>query len=282
MKIHAPAKINLVLDVKDKRSDGYHNVKMIMQTLELGDVVTVEAQVADKTEITITSDSASVPCNESNIAYKAAMAILNEAQMHCNVHIDIQKNIPVCAGLAGGSTDGAAVLVGLNSILELGYSTDKLMELGAKFGADVPFCIMQGTALAEGTGTQLSTVSSYGEHPVLLVKPDIDVATPWVYKNLKLDTVTHPDVDSFINCISNADYAQSYIHMGNVLETVTVAEYPIIDKIKKQMKDCGALVSMMSGSGPTVFGIFDSTEAANDAAEIFKKEFKQVIVTKTV
>ena len=282
MKIHAPAKINLVLDVIGKRSDGYHNVKMIMQSLELGDVVTVEAQAADKTEIIINSNSAVVPCNESNIAYKAAMAILDDANMRCNVHIDIQKNIPICAGLAGGSTNGAAVLIALNSILGLDYSKEKLMNLGAKIGADVPFCIMQGTALAQGTGTELSAIASYGKHTVLLVKPDIDVSTPWVYKNLKLNTVTHPDVDSFIDCIKHGEYAQSYKHMGNVLETVTVEEYPIIDKIKKRMMDCGARVSMMSGSGPTVFGIFDSIEAANQAAEIFKKEFKQVIVTKTV
>lgn len=282
MKIHAPAKINLVLDVVSKRPDGYHNVKMIMQTLELGDTVTVEATPAEDTCITITSNSDSVPCNESNIAYKAAVAILDSANKKCRVNIHIQKNIPVAAGLAGGSTDGAAVLSALNSILGLGYSIEKLMELGAKFGADVPFCIMQGTALAEGTGTDLKQIAPYGEHTVLLVKPDIGVSTPWVYKNLKLDTVDHPDVDKYIECITNGEFENSFIHMGNVLESVTIKEYPVIDRIKYQMKEQGAVVSMMSGSGPTVFGIFDNKARAEKAAEFFKKEFKEVIVTKTV
>lgn len=282
MIIHAPAKINLVLDVVSKRADGYHNVKMIMQTLELGDSVTVEAIPSDDTSITITSNSDYVPCNESNIAYKAAVAILDSADKKCHVKIHIEKNIPVAAGLAGGSTDGAAVLSGLNDILNLGYSCEKLMKLGAKFGADVPFCTMQGTALAEGTGTELKQISPYGEHVVLLVKPDIGVSTPWVYKNLKLDTVEHPDVDKYIECISNGEFKKSFQYMGNVLESVTVAEYPIIDKIKKQMTEQGALISMMSGSGPTVFGIFDNKTDAEKAAEFFKKEFKEVIVTKTV
>lgn len=282
MKIHAPAKINLVLDVVSKRSDGYHNVKMIMQTLELGDTVTIEASPADETCITITSDSGFVPCNESNIAYKAAVAILNSADKKCRVNIHIEKNIPVAAGLAGGSTDGAAVLSGLNDILNLGYSCEKLMELGSGFGADVPFCIMQGTALAEGTGTELKQIAPYGEHVVLLVKPNIGVSTPWVYKNLKLDTVEHPDVDKYMECIANAEFEKSFGYMGNVLESVTVAEYPIIDKIKKQMTQQGASVAMMSGSGPTVFGIFDNECQAEKAAEFFKKEFTEVIVTKTV
>lgn len=282
MKIHAPAKVNLVLDVVSKRPDGYHNVKMIMQTLELGDTVTIEASPAEDNCINITSNSGYVPCDESNIAYKAALAILDSAGKKCRVDIHIDKNIPVAAGLAGGSTDGAAVLTGLNDILNLGYDKDKLMELGAKFGADVPFCIMQGTALAEGTGTELKQIHPYGEHTVLLVKPDIGVSTPWVYKNLKLDSVEHPDVDKYIECISKGEYEKSFEYMGNVLETVTVAEYPIIDKIKNQMTEQGASVSMMSGSGPTVFGIFDSESDAKKAAEFFKKEFKEVIVTKTV
>ncbi len=282
MKIHAPAKINLVLDVVSKRTDGYHNVKMIMQTLELGDTITIETIPSDKTLITITSDCDYVPCDESNIAYKAAVAILDSADKKCNVNIHIQKNIPVAAGLAGGSTDGAAVLLGLNHILNLGYDCQKLMELGAKFGADVPFCIMQGTALAEGTGTELRQISPYGEHIVLLVKPDIGVSTPWVYKNLNLDTVDHPDVDKYIECISKNELKKSFDYMGNILESVTVTEYPIINRIKKQMKDQGADVSMMSGSGPTVFGIFDNEDNAYKAAEFFKKEFKEVIVTKTV
>lgn len=279
MKINAPAKINLVLDVLNKREDGYHNVKMVMQSLELCDVVTVE-----KTDggITISSDSGVVPCDDTNIAYKAAKIMLDKANSGMGVHIDIQKNIPVAAGLAGGSTDGAAVLVALNEMLDLNFSTEQLMELGGKFGADVPYCVIKGTALAEDTGVKLTKIEPYGNHTVLLVKPDISVSTPWVYKNLDLKNVSHPDVDAFIECIKSQNYVKSYEHMGNVLESVTVKEYPVIDEIKNKMMDLGASVSLMSGSGPTVFGIFENEQKAIDAAQVFKKDFKEVIVTKTV
>jgi len=279
MKINAPAKINLVLDVLNKREDGYHNVKMVMQSLELCDVVTVE-----KTDcgITISSDSGVVPCDDTNIAYKAAKIMLDKANSNIGVHIDIQKNIPVAAGLAGGSTDGAAVLVALNEMLDLNFSTEQLMELGGKFGADVPYCVIKGTALAEDTGVKLNKIEPYGNHTVLLVKPDISVSTPWVYKNLDLKNVSHPDVDAFIECIKRQDYVKSYEYMGNVLESVTVKEYPVIDEIKNNMMDLGACVSLMSGSGPTVFGIFENEQKAIDAAQVFKKDFKEVIVTKTV
>lgn len=279
MKINAPAKINLVLDVLNKREDGYHNVKMVMQSLELCDVVTVE-----KTDsgITISSDSGVVPCDDTNIAYKAAKIMLDKANSNIGVHIDIQKNIPVAAGLAGGSTDGAAVLVALNEMLDLNFSTEQLMELGGKFGADVPYCVIKGTALAQDTGVKLNKIEPYGNHTVLLVKPDISVSTPWVYKNLDLKNVSHPDVDAFIECIKRQDYVKSYEYMGNVLESVTVKEYPVIDEIKNKMMDLGASVSLMSGSGPTVFGIFENEQKAIDAAQVFKKDFKEVIVTKTV
>ena len=279
MKINAPAKINLVLDVLNKREDGYHNVKMVMQSLELCDVVTVE-----KTDggITISSDSGVVPCDDTNIAYKAAKIMLDKANSNIGVHIDIQKNIPVAAGLAGGSTDGAAVLVALNEMLDLNFSTEQLMEFGGKFGADVPYCVIKGTALAEDTGVKLTKIEPYGNHTVLLVKPDISVSTPWVYKNLDLKNVSHPDVDAFIECIKSQNYVKSYEYMGNVLESVTVKEYPVIDEIKNKMMDLGASVSLMSGSGPTVFGIFENEQKAIDAAQVFKKDFKEVIVTKTV
>ncbi len=279
IKVNAPAKINLVLDVLNKRPDGYHNVKMVMQSLALCDVVTVEQT---KSGITISSNKGSVPLDNTNIAYKAAKTMLEAANLDIGVHIDIQKNIPVAAGLAGGSTDGAAVLIALNSMLELGFSKQQLMQLGAKFGADVPYCVLQGTALAEGTGTQLKELLPYGTHTVLLVKPDISVSTPWVYQNLNLSEVLHPDVDKFIDCIKNKNYTQSYEYMGNVLESVTVKQHPVIDQIKNKMYSLGASVSLMSGSGPTVFGIFDDDEKANLAAQIFKNDFKEVIVTQTV
>lgn len=279
MIIKAPAKINLTLDVLNRREDGYHNVKMVMQSLDLCDEVTVELTQDD---ITVSSNSGIIPCDESNIAYKAAKTMLQKLGIEKGVKIHIEKNIPVAAGLAGGSTDGAAVLVALNNLLDADLSQDELMELGGKFGADVPYCIMQGTALSEGTGTELTKLSPYGNHTVLLVKPPISVSTPWVYKNLDLKNVVHPDVDKFIECINNKDYEKSYGYMGNVLESVTVKEYPVINEIKSKMKELGASISLMSGSGPTVFGIFENEQKAIDASEIFKKEFKEVIVTKTV
>ena len=275
----ALAKINLTLDVINKRPDGYHNVKMVMQALELCDEITVELAPEG---ITITSDSPSVPCNESNIAYKAAKIMLNEAGVDTGVKIHIAKRIPVCAGLAGGSTDGAAVFTALNKLLGLDYPVQKLMELSAPIGADVPFCVMGGTALAEDIGTQLSPLPSFKETVVLLVKPPINVSTPWAYKNLKLDAVSHPDVDRFIQKLEDAEYDNIYSLMGNVLESVTVPEYPVIDDIKKKMLDCGAEFSMMSGSGPTVFGFFADEASASEAKKIFEKEFDEVIITKTV
>ena len=279
MVVKGPAKINLTLDVLNRREDGYHNVKMVMQSLQLCDEVTVELQGND---ITVSSNSGVIPCDENNIAYKAAKVMLQKTGINTGVKIHIQKNIPVAAGLAGGSTDGAAVLVALNTLLDANLSEDELMELGGKFGADVPYCIMQGTALATDTGVVLSKLCPYGEHTVLLVKPPIAVSTPWVYKNLDLKNVTHPDVDKFINCIENKDYKKSYEYMGNVLESVTINEYPVIAEIKNKMMELGASVSLMSGSGPTVFGIFENEQKAKDAAKIFKNDFKEVIVTKTV
>lgn len=275
----ALAKINLTLDVINKRPDGYHNVKMVMQALELCDEITVELAPEG---ITITSDSPAVPCNESNIAYKAAKIMLDAAGADTGVKIHIAKKIPVCAGLAGGSTDGAAVFTALNKLLSLNYSVEKLMELSAPIGADVPFCIMGETALAEDIGTQLSPLPSFRETVVLLVKPPINVSTPWAYKNLKLDTVSHPDVDGFIQKLEKSEYDNIYSFMGNVLESVTVPEYPVIADIKKKMLDCGAEFSMMSGSGPTVFGFFADETSALEAKKIFEKEFDEVIITKTV
>ncbi len=279
IKINAPAKINLVLDVLNRRPDGYHNVKMVMQSLSLCDVVTVELKGEG---ITISSSSGAVPCDDTNIAYKAAKIMLKKANSNVGVHIDIQKNIPVAAGLAGGSTDGAAVLCALNTMLNLNLSENELMSLGATFGADVPYCVMQGTALAEGTGTELTKLPSYGNHTVLLVKPGIAVSTPWVYKNLNLKSVVHPDVDKFIQLIGNKEYTKSYEFMGNVLESVTIKEYPVISQIKNKMYALGASVSLMSGSGPTVFGIFENKQKALEAAKIFKNDFSEVIVTETV
>lgn len=276
----AYAKINLTLDVINKRPDGYHNVKMVMQAVDLCDEITVE--LFDGEGICITSDSPNVPCNESNIAYRAAQIMLSKAGVARGVKIHISKRIPVCAGLAGGSTDGAAVVTALNTLLGLNLPKSALMELSSPLGADVPFCIMGGTALAEDIGTHLTPLTPYKETIVLLVKPPINVSTPWAYKNLNLASVTHPDVDALIKKIKNNDYNDIYSLMGNVLETVTVPEYPVIDEIKSKMLSLGAEFSMMSGSGPTVFGFFADLQSASNAKTYFDKIFDEVIITKTV
>ena len=276
----AYAKINLTLDVINKRPDGYHNVKMVMQAIELCDEVTVE--LCDTKGIHITSDSGQVPCNESNIAYKAAVKMLDIAKKDVGISIHIAKRIPVSAGLAGGSTDGAAVIKALNTLLNLGYTDTELMKISAPLGADVPFCIMGGTALAEDIGTKLSPLPSFRKTTVLLVKPPISVSTPWAYKNLRLDTVVHPDVDGMTERLKSGNYDGFCSCMGNVLESVTEKEYPVITEIKNKMTKLGATFSMMSGSGPTVFGFFDSDDSAKNAADHFKKIFDEVIITKTV
>lgn len=275
----AYAKINLSLDVVRRRDDGYHDVNMIMQSLELHD--TVDAELTDG-GIEVTCDSGAVPNGEGNIAYRAARLMVDKCGRDCGVRIHIQKRIPVCAGLAGGSTDGAAVIRLMNSLLGADFDRATLESVAAQVGSDVPFCINGGTALAFGTGTQIKSLPSFGSHIVLLVKPPVDVPTPWVYKNLNLSEVEHPDIDGFISALERSDADSALATSGNVLESVTVTKYPIIKNIKSDMMNHGAKFAMMSGSGPTVFGIFENKDDAENAARFFKKSFDEVIVTKTV
>ncbi len=276
----AYAKINLTIDVLNKRPDNYHNVKMVMQQIDLYNVLNIE--LIDGEDIIISCDCDKVPCDERNIAYKAAKAVLKKAGLKQGLKIHIQKNVPMSAGLAGGSTDGAAVICALNELLNLNYSKKELMEIGSGIGADVPFFIMGGTALAEDIGTELSPLPPFKPYYILLVKPPIDVSTPWVYQNLKLDGCTHPDVDLFIKHLKCKEFDKALMQMGNVLETVTAREYPIINSIKEKMLSLGAKYSMMSGSGPTVFGIFANKAKAKIAEKIFKKEFDEVIISQIV
>lgn len=279
MTEYAYAKINLSLDVVCRRDDGYHDVNMIMQSLELND--TVEAELTDG-GIEVTCDSVSVPGGKSNIAYRAARLMIDKCGRDCGVRIHIKKRIPVCAGLAGGSADGAAVIRLMNALLGANFDSATLESVAAAVGSDVPFCINGGTALAFGTGTQIKSLPSFGSHIVLLVKPPIDVPTPWVYKNLKLGEVVHPDIDGFISALERNDADSALATSGNVLESVTISKYPIIENIKSEMINNGAKFAMMSGSGPTVFGIFENKCDAENAARFFKKSYDEVIVTKTV
>jgi 4-diphosphocytidyl-2-C-methyl-D-erythritol kinase len=269
ISLKALAKINLGLDVVRRREDGYHEVRMIMQTIHLYDKLDIAK--TKEPGIAIKSNLSYVPTNESNLVYKAGKLLMDEFGITEGVSVDLNKRIPVAAGMAGGSTDAAAMLYGMNRIFELGLSQRELMERGVKIGADVPYCLMRGTALAEGIGEKLTQLPPMVKCPVLIAKPQISVSTKFVYENLKLNENTiHPDIDQLVTDIQNKDLPAIAGHMGNVLETVTIPEYPIIADIKNKMMESGAINSMMSGSGPTVFGLFADEETA-------KKAYKEML-----
>ena len=270
ISLKALAKINLGLDVLGKREDGYHEVRMVMQTIHLYD--RVEIKKTRSPHIHVETNLYYLPVNEDNLVYRAAKLMKDEFQIKEGVRIVLQKFIPVAAGLAGGSSDAAAVLVGMNRIFNLGLKQNKLMELGLKIGADVPFCIMRGTALAEGIGEKLTALPPMPKCPVLIAKPAISVSTKAVYEGLKLyDGMEQPDIDGVMEGIQQKDLKGVASHMGNILETVTIPMYPVIEDIKKLMLENGALNAMMSGSGPTVFGLFPNEKEIRRAYEALKQ-----------
>lgn len=280
MRLKALAKVNLGLDVVRRREDGYHEVRMVMQTIHLYDSLTIEK--AGEPGIFITANLDFLPTDENNLIYKAAKLMQDAYGIREGVSVDLQKRIPVAAGLAGGSTDAAAVLYGMNELFRLGLKRRKLMELGVNIGADVPYCLMRGTALAEGIGEKLRSLPPMPKCPVLIAKPGIGVSTKFVYENLKLDKdISHPNIYGQIAAIRNKDLKGAARLMGNLLETVTVLHYPVIDEIKRCMKENGALNAMMSGSGPTVFGLFEDEGTAKAAyGEMVKSRLaKQVYLT---
>ena len=271
IKLKARAKINLGLDVVRKREDGYHEVRMIMQMINLYDKITLR----QKTEpgITVSTNLSYLPVNEDNLVYRAAKLLMDEFQVSGGLEIVLQKYIPVAAGMAGGSSDAAAVMVGVNRMFHLGLSKKQLMERGVKIGADVPFCIMRGTALAEGIGEKLTTLPAMPHCSLVIAKPKVHVSTKFVYGNLKADEITeHPDIDGQVQALRDNDLEQIVAKMGNVLETVTIPAYPVINKIKQTMIRHGAMGAMMSGSGPTVFGVFEREEQAKEVCRLLKKE----------
>ena len=269
IQMKALAKVNLGLDVIRRREDGYHEVKMIMQTVRLYDRIILE-----KTQkgISMETNLSFLPVNEQNIAYRAAKMLMDEFHIQGGLHIKIDKHIPVAAGMAGGSTDGAAVLYGVNKIFELGLTKRQLMERGVKLGADVPYCIMRGTVLSEGIGEILTPVSSLPDCHILIAKPPVSVSTKHVYENLKLDKIEkHPDIDGMVEALRIEDLHGVTQRMENVLETVTIPEHPEIQQIKELMIKEGALNALMSGSGPTVFGIFDDRDKGMRARDLLRK-----------
>ena len=270
MRLRALAKINLGLDIIGKREDGYHEVRMIMQTIRMYDQLDITRNI--QPGIHIKTNLPYLPVNENNLVFKAAKLLMDEFQIQEGLSIQLKKVIPVSAGMAGGSSDAAAALVGVNKIFALGLSRKELMERGRQIGADVPYCVMRGTALAEGIGEILTPLPPVPQGYVLVGKPGVNVSTKFVYGRLDAANLKeHPDIDGMVAALGQKDLRQVADKLGNVLETVTVPEYPVIDEIKKSMVRWGALNALMSGSGPTVFGLFDDREKAEYASEKLKK-----------
>ena len=270
IRLKARAKINLGLDVLGKREDGYHEVRMVMQTIGIYDRL-ILTKIPEE-EIRITSNLAFLPVNENNLIYKAIKLLKDEYHFPGGVSVDLNKFIPVAAGMAGGSTDAASTMFGVNRLFGLNLSMGKMMELGVRLGADVPYCVMGGTALAEGIGEKLTPLAPAPDCYVLVAKPDINVSTKYVYEHLDAQEIRkHPDIDGMVEAIAEESLQGILDRMENVLETVTVSAYPIIQKIKDRMKELGAINSLMSGSGPTVFGIFDNRDKMAAAARSLRK-----------
>lgn len=275
----AYAKINLGLDVVRRLPNGYHEVRMIMQNVGICDVLTF-AKAEEGIHLQV--DNQEVPSDGNNLICKAAKLLLDTAGVTGGVRITLEKNIPIAAGMAGGSTDAAAAFLGINELYEIGYDMEQLKALGVKIGADVPYCIQGGTALAEGIGEVLSVLPAPPACFLVIAKPDINVSTKFVYENLRANELEyHPDIDGMIKALEMGDLKGITNRLGNVLETVTVPAYPIIEEIKNVMRSAGAENALMSGSGPTVFGIFTDEEKAKAAAESIRgaQLAKQVFVT---
>jgi 4-diphosphocytidyl-2-C-methyl-D-erythritol kinase len=266
----AYAKINLGLDVTGKRDDGYHIVRMIMQNVDLYDTLTFEDN--ETGEICLTASSEKIPTDESNLICKVALQLKKEFGVSKGANIHLVKRIPVAAGMAGGSTDGAAAYVALNELWNLGLDKKKLCELAVKLGADIPYCIIGGTALAEGIGEELTVISDMPACHIVIAKPAIDVSTGWVYKELdSRKIIEHPDIDGIRVAIEDGNIKAMCSLIGNVLEPVTAGKYTVIGDIEKTLEDSGAVGAFMTGSGPTVFAVFDDEDKAKNGYEAVKR-----------
>lgn len=280
MRLQAFAKINLGLDVLGKREDGYHEVRMIMQTIRMYDQLDMRKSV--EPGIHLTTNKKYIPVDENNLVWRAAKLMMDTCGIIEGVSIHLHKVIPVAAGMAGGSSDAAATLVGMNRLFHCGLSKEKLMELGVQIGADVPYCVLRGTALAEGIGEKVTVLPPMPDCWILIGKPGISVSTKYVYTTLDLNTDTvHPDIDGMKKALEDGNLYGITERMGNVLQDVTIPAYPEVERIKEQMKTLGAVNAMMSGSGPTVFGIFDNEEKAQKACQKLRESgsCQQVFLT---
>ena len=282
IRLKARAKINLGLDVIGRRENGYHDVRMVMQTVGLYDRI-IMTRIPEE-EIRIKTNIGFLPVNENNLVYKAIMLMKNKYKLDGGIEVDLNKFIPVAAGMAGGSSDAASALFGMNRLYELNLPIGELMNIGVEIGADVPYCIMRGTALAEGIGEKLTRLPDMPFCHILIAKPPVNVSTKLVYEKLdNTDVKLHPDIDGIIEAIKLKDVALVASRMGNVLESVTVPLYPVIDSIKRDMIEHGAINAMMSGSGPTVFGIFPDEQSMIACQQFLRQkgEARQVYTTET-
>lgn len=282
MRLRAMAKINLGLDIIGKREDGYHEVRMIMQTIRMYDVL--EIRKKSSPGIFLSTNLPYIPCDERNLVYKAAKILIDEFHVEEGLSMKLTKSVPVAAGMAGGSSDAAAAFVGVNRLFHLGLSQEELMKRAVQVGADVPYCVMRGTALAEGIGEKLTRLPDLPGCYILIGKPGINVSTRTAYENLDLNEIRRrPDIDGMIRDINNKDLYSMTGKMENVFEPGIMAKYPVIREIRDLMEKQGALKAMMSGSGPTVFGIFDDAGKMQNAARALKKSglAKTVFATRT-
>ena len=280
LQLKAYGKINLGLDVIRKRPDGYHDLDMIMQMVDVYDDVIIEKKAGE--EIVVKADAAVLSNGKDNLAYMAAKMLFDEFGIKSGVEITIHKRIPIAGGMAGGSSDCATTLIGINEMFNLGLSKQQLMGRGVKLGADVPYCIMRGTVLAEGIGEELSVLPAMPKCTVLIAKPPVSVSTKVVYEALDSEEIIeHPDIDALIEGLRQKDLHRISENMGNVLEDVTIPMHPVIEELKQVMRENGAIGAMMSGSGPTVFGLFENRAAAREAQRKIRESglTKQVYVT---
>ncbi|MCY6485591.1 4-(cytidine 5'-diphospho)-2-C-methyl-D-erythritol kinase [Clostridium aestuarii] len=280
MLVKAFAKINISLDVVGKREDGYHLLDMIMQKIELYDVLKFDKS---KEEINIRCNKPYVPVDERNLVYKAAKLFINTYKTQEGITVSIKKNIPVAAGLAGGSADAAATLIAMRNIYNIDVSDKELCELGLQIGADVPYCIMGRTALCQGVGEIVTPLKSFEGHILVLVKPNFGVSTKDVYKALDINKIfKHPNTKDLVQAIKKNDIYYVSENMKNVLENVTLRKHTMLRDIKDSMLKMGALGSMMSGSGPSIFGFFDDILKAQKCYEEFKEKYSEVFITRTI
>lgn len=281
MRIKAYAKINIALDVVGKREDGYHLLKMIMQTVDLYDVIEIIKISSD--DIKLICNKPYVPTDERNLAYKAANLFKQTYNINEGVSINLIKNIPVSAGMAGGSTDAAAVLKLMNRLFNINATDEELRILGLKLGADVPYCINGGTALCEGIGEKITQLKPFKNKIVVIVKPPFGVSTKDVYKSFDLSKVIyHPRVDEIIKAMNNDDIHFVANNMKNLLENVTLRKHRVISNIKEEFRSLDAIGTMMSGSGPTVFALFDDMLKAQKCYDEMKKKYKDVFISRTI